>query len=53
MMAGFGNFDPATEKKLEYHPDLPAFACQWTYREEKQSNQSQRAEGNWVIIAFY
>ena len=32
MLAGFKNFDPATEKKLACHPDLPRFARKHTYR---------------------
>ena len=51
MLAGFKNFDPAVEKKLACHPDVPAFACNWAYREG--TGAQQRAIGDLVVIAFY
>ena len=36
MLAGFKNFDPAAEKKLACHPDLPRFAHKCAYREVGQ-----------------
>ena len=53
MMAGFGNYDHMTEKKLAYHPDLAAFAVKWAYRAKKKPDQSQHAMGDLVLIAFY
>ena len=51
MLAGFKNFDPAVEKKLACHPDVPAFACNWAYREG--TGAQQRAIGDLVVVAFY
>ena len=51
MLAGFKNFDPAVEKKLACHPDLPAFACAWAHREG--TSPQQQAIGDLIIIAFY
>ena len=53
MLTGFSNFDPATEKKLAVHPDLPAFAVKWAYNQKKEANYAQQATGDLVIIAFY
>ncbi|KAL9178895.1 hypothetical protein ACHAXT_011868 [Thalassiosira profunda] len=51
MLAGFKNFDPAVEKKLACHPDLPAFACAWGLR--KDATPQQQAVGDLVMVAFY
>ena len=51
MLAGFGNFDPAVEKKLACHPDLPAFAVEWGNR--KGTTPFQQAVGDLIVIAFY
>ncbi|KAL7523426.1 hypothetical protein ACHAXR_000173, partial [Thalassiosira sp. AJA248-18] len=51
MLAGFKNFDPATEKKLACHPDLPTFACMHGHREG--SSPYQQAVGDLSLIAFY
>ena len=41
MIEGFGNYDPATEKKLACHPDLPVFVVKWAYRPRKKVDQLQ------------
>ena len=51
MLAGFKNFDPAVEKKLACHPDLPAYACEWGHR--KGTSTFQQAVGDLIVIAFY
>ena len=51
MLAGFKNFDPATEKKLAAHPDLPRFARKRAYR--KGASEAEKATGDLVLIAFY
>ncbi|KAL7535678.1 hypothetical protein ACHAXR_009954 [Thalassiosira sp. AJA248-18] len=51
MLAGFKNFDPATEKKLACHPDFPAFACMHGHREG--TSTYQQAVGDLTLIAFY
>jgi len=51
MLAGFKNFDPATEKKLACHPDLPNAACAWGNR--KGTLPHQKAVGDLCVIAFY
>lgn len=51
MLAGFKNFDPAVEKKLACHPDLPTFACANGYR--GRSNPQRQATGDLILIAFY
>ena len=51
MLAGFKNFDPAVEKKLACHPNLPDYACGYGLREG--ATPQQQATGDLVIIAFY
>ena len=51
MLAGFKNFDPATEKKLACHPDLPTTACMHAHR--GRSNPQRQATGDLILIAFY
>jgi hypothetical protein len=51
MMRGFRNFDPATEKKLACHPDLPKFACEHGY--DGVDSPLRQATGDLVVIAFY
>ena len=51
MLAGFKNFDPAVEKKLACHPDLPKFACAHAHREG--STEAEKAVGDLVLIAYY
>jgi len=51
MLAGFKNFDPATEKKLACHPDLPRWARQHAYR--KDASPAVKAVGDLVLIAYY
>jgi len=51
MLAGFKNFDPATEKKLACHPDLPTFACRYGHR--KGASVYQQAVGDLTVIAYY
>jgi hypothetical protein len=51
MLAGFAKFDPAVEKKLAAHPDLPRFAVARGNR--GRSSEKQRAVGDLVNIAFY
>lgn len=51
MLKGFANFDPATEKKLAAHPDLPAFACEHGHREG--ATAGEQATGDLIMIAFY
>ena len=53
MLTGFANYDPATEKKLACHPDLPAFAVKWAYNQKRKTNYAQQATGDLVLIAFY
>jgi len=50
MLAGFNFFDPATEKKLACHPDLPDFAREHAY---KGKSTAQHATGDLIVIAFY
>ena len=49
-MAGFKNFDPATEKKLACHPDLPEYAQAHAYKCE---SEAQHTTGDLITIAFY
>ena len=49
MLAGFKNFDPATEKKLACHPDLPEFARAHVY---KSKSATQQAVGDLIVIAY-
>jgi len=51
MLKGFANFDPATEKKLAAHPDLPEFACRHGY--EGRNSPQRQAAGDLVCIAYY
>ena len=51
MLAGFKNFDPAVEKKLACHPNLPDWACRFGLR--KGASPQQEATGDLVLIAFY
>ena len=50
MLAGFKNFDPATEKKLAAHPDLPRFARKHACR--KGASEAEKATGDLVLIAY-
>ena len=50
MLAGYKNFDPATEKKLACHPDLPQYAQKIAY---ESKSISQQATGDLITIAFY
>ena len=45
LIAGFENYEPATEKKLACHLDLPALAVKWAYGEK--ADQSHRIMGFW------
>ena len=51
MIPGYENFDPATEKKLAAHPDLPRFARKRACR--KADSEAEKATGDLVVIAFY
>jgi hypothetical protein len=51
MLAGFSNFDPATEKKLACHPDLPTFACRHGHSGEE--SPQRQAVGDLILIAYY
>ena len=51
MLAGFKNFDPAVEKKLACHSDLPKFACAHAHR--TGTTKAQRAVRDLVLIAYY
>ena len=51
MLAGFRNFDPAVEKKLACHPNLPHEACKFGLR--PKATPQEAATGDLVIIAFY
>ena len=50
MLAGFKNFDPATEKNLVCHPDLPEFAQAHAYKIELVA---QHVTGDLIAMAFY
>ena len=51
MLTGFKNFDPATEKKLACHPNLPRYARNHAYR--RGSSVAEKAVGDLVVIAYY
>ena len=51
MLAGCKNFDPATEKKLACHPDLPRRAYVHGYR--RGGSAATRATGDLILIAYY
>ena len=51
MLAGFSKFDPAVEKKLAAHQDLPQYAVAQGNR--KRSSKKQKAVGDLVNVAFY
>ncbi len=51
MLKGFGNFDPAMEKKLACHPDLPRFVCKHGYKDG--DSPMRQAIGDLIVIAFY
>ena len=50
MLAGFKNFDPATENKLACQTDLPEFARAHAY---KGKSATQQAVGDLIVIAYY
>ena len=51
MLKGFSKADPATEKKLACHPDLPTEACKraWASTQTEQD----KAIGDLIVIVFY
>ena len=50
MLAGFKNFDPAIEKKLACHPDLPEYTQAHAY---KGKSVAQHATGDLIVITYY
>ena len=53
MLAGFKNFDPAVEKKLACHPDLPKFACAHAHAQRQGTTEAERVIGDLILIAYY
>ena len=51
MVAGFSRSDPAVEKKLAAHPDLPRYAV--ARRNRKKSSKKKKAVGDLMNVAFY
>jgi hypothetical protein len=51
MLAGFGSFDPPTEKKLACHPDLPTRAVENGHR--GRPSAVREATADLICIAFY
>lgn len=51
MCVGFNNFDPAIEKKLAVHPDLPIFTC--SYGNRVGTLTQEQATGDLTLIVFY
>ena len=51
MLAGYKNFDPAIEKNLACHPDLPRHACNRGYR--RGGSAATIATGDLVLVAYY
>ena len=51
MLAGFGSFDPPTEKKLACHQDLPLFAVTNAYK--GKTSAVRQATRDLVCIVFY
>ena len=51
MHAGFKKYNPATEKKLACHPDLPRFVRSHAY--QSGSSVAEKAVRDLVMILYY